>query len=250
MPDRNIKITLQYDGSRYDGWQKQGNTDKTIQGKLEQILEKMAGQPVEVHGSGRTDAGVHAWGQTANFHLPSSCDEMSAEEIKAYMNRYLPDDIAVLEVREASPRFHARYKAAGKTYCYTCYDGPVKPVFNRKYVTKLIETVDVDRMKQAAVYLEGEHDYKSFCGNPKMKKSTIRIVDKIEVRRSKGYIYFTFHGTGFLQNMVRILVGTLLEVGKGKIPPEQVKEILEAKDRQQAGPTAPAEGLCLIKVDY
>ena len=101
-----------------------------------------------------------------------------------------------------------------------------------------------------SVYLEGEHDYKSFCGNPKMKKSTIRIVDKIEVRRSKGYIYFTFHGTGFLQNMVRILVGTLLEVGKGKIPPEQVKEILEAKDRQQAGPTAPAEGLCLIKVDY
>ena len=136
--------------------------------------------------------------------------------MKAYLNRYLPDDIAVLEVREASPRFHARYKAAGKTYCYTCYDGPVKPVFNRKYVTKLIETVDVDRMKQAAVYLEGEHDYKSFCGNPKMKKSTIRIVDKIEVRRSKGYIYFTFHGTGFLQNMVRILVGTLLEVGTGK----------------------------------
>ena len=101
MPDRNIKITLQYDGSRYDGWQKQGNTDKTIQGKLEQILEKMAGQPVEVHGSGRTDAGVHAWGQTANFHLPSSCDEMSAEEIKAYMNRYLPDDIAVLSAQEA-----------------------------------------------------------------------------------------------------------------------------------------------------
>ena len=245
----NIRITLEYDGSRYDGWQKQGNTDNTIQGKLENVLFRMAGEEIEVHGSGRTDAGVHARGQVANFHINAEiCPD--GESAREYLNRYLPDDIAVLEVREASPRFHARYKAAGKTYCYTCYDGPVKPVFNRKYVTKLIETVDVDRMKQAAVYLEGEHDYKSFCGNPKMKKSTIRIVDKIEVRRSKGYIYFTFHGTGFLQNMVRILVGTLLEVGKGKIPPEQVKEILEAKDRQQAGPTAPAEGLCLIKVDY
>ena len=245
----NIRITLEYDGSRYDGWQKQGNTDNTIQGKLENVLFRMSGEEIEVHGSGRTDAGVHARGQVANFHINAEiCPD--GESAREYLNRYLPDDIAVLEVREASPRFHARYKAAGKTYCYTCYDGPVKPVFNRKYVTKLIETVDVDRMKQAAVYLEGEHDYKSFCGNPKMKKSTIRIVDKIEVRRSKGYIYFTFHGTGFLQNMVRILVGTLLEVGKGKIPPEQVKEILEAKDRQQAGPTAPAEGLCLIKVDY
>ncbi len=244
--EKNYKMTISYDGTRYYGWEHQPDRD-TIQGKLESVLEIMCGTFIDVIGAGRTDAGVHAKEMTANAIFETDKTE---DEIRDYMNRYLPDDIAILEVREASPRFHARYKAAGKTYCYTCYDGPVKPVFNRKYVTKLIETVDVDRMKQAAVYLEGEHDYKSFCGNPKMKKSTIRIVDKIEVRRSKGYIYFTFHGTGFLQNMVRILVGTLLEVGKGKIPPEQVKEILEAKDRQQAGPTAPAEGLCLIKVDY
>ena len=244
--EKNYKMTISYDGTRYYGWEHQPDRD-TIQGKLESVLEIMCGTFIDVIGAGRTDAGVHAKEMTANAIFETDKTE---DEIRDYMNRYLPDDIAVLEVREASPRFHARYKAAGKTYCYTCYDGPVKPVFNRKYVTKLIETVDVDRMKQAAVYLEGEHDYKSFCGNPKMKKSTIRIVDKIEVRRSKGYIYFTFHGTGFLQNMVRILVGTLLEVGKGKIPPEQVKEILEAKDRQQAGPTAPAEGLCLIKVDF
>ena len=244
--EKNYKLTIAYDGTRFFGWEHQPGKE-TIQGKLESVLEIMCGTFIDVIGAGRTDAGVHAKEMTANAIFETDKTE---DEIRDYMNRYLPDDIAVLEVREASPRFHARYKAAGKTYCYTCYDGPVKPVFNRKYVTKLIETVDVDRMKQAAVYLEGEHDYKSFCGNPKMKKSTIRIVDKIEVRRSKGYIYFTFHGTGFLQNMVRILVGTLLEVGKGKIPPEQVKEILEAKDRQQAGPTAPAEGLCLIKVDY
>ena len=168
MPDRNIKITLQYDGSRYDGWQKQGNTDKTIQGKLEQILEKMAGQPVEVHGSGRTDAGVHAWGQTANFHLPSSCDEMSAEEIKAYMNRYLPDDIAVLSAQEAGMRFHSRLNAVSKTYCYRIETAAKKNVFERRYVYGLGEPLDIAAMRRAAAYLTGEHDFKAFCSLKRM----------------------------------------------------------------------------------
>ena len=166
------------------------------------------------------------------------------------MNQYLPEDIAVEDVREASERFHARYNAVGKTYRYTCFDGPVKPVFDRKYYTKLSETVDVEKMQQASRYLEGEHDFRSFCGNSKMKKSTVRTIDKIEIRRNKGYIYFSFHGNGFLQNMVRILVGTLLEVGKGNMEPVQMKEILEARNRQMAGPTAPPQGLCLIEVNY
>ena len=163
MPDRNIKITLQYDGSRYDGWQKQGNTDKTIQGKLEQILEKMAGQTVEVHGSGRTDAGVHAWGQVANFHLPASCAGMSAEELKAYLNRYLPDDIAVLSAQEAGTRFHSRLNAVSKTYCYRIETAAKKNVFERRYVYGLGEPLDIASMRRAAAYLTGEHDFKAFC---------------------------------------------------------------------------------------
>ena len=172
------------------------------------------------------------------------------ETIRDYLNRYLPDTIAVREVKEASPRFHARYNALGKTYRYICFDGPVKPVFDRKYVTLLDYRPDVERMQQAAAYLTGEHDFASFCGNPRMKKSTVRLVDSITVERRKDRVIFTFHGTGFLQNMVRILVGTLLEVGRGYWEPAYVQDILAAKDRKLAGPTAPPEGLCLMKVDY
>ncbi|MDE6168689.1 MAG: tRNA pseudouridine synthase A, partial [Acetatifactor sp.] len=161
-----------------------------------------------------------------------------------------PDDIAVREVREASPRFHARYNAIGKTYRYTCYDGLVKSVFDRKYYTPLPEAPDVERMRQAARILEGEHDFRNFCVNPRMKKSTVRRVDRIEIEREGGYLLFTVHGTGFLQNMVRIMVGTLLEVGFGRMEPEQVREALEARERRKAGPTAPAQGLCLLGVDY
>ena len=243
---KNYKMTICYDGSRYYGWEHQPDRD-TIQGKLENVLSRMCGEDIDVIGAGRTDAGVHAKAMVANAVLNT---ELSPEEIRDYMNRYLPDDIAVKEVREASERFHARYKAVGKLYCYTCFDGPVKPVFQRKYVTILDFHPDVEKMRRAAAYLEGKHDYKSFCGNPKMKKSTVRVVDKIEIVRKGGFIYFNFHGTGFLQNMVRILTGTLLEVGKGKIKPEQMPEILEAKNRQAAGPTEPPGGLCLVKVDY
>lgn len=239
-------MTLMYDGTRYYGWEHQPGRD-TIQGKLEAVLERMCGAQVEVIGAGRTDAGVHARGMVASFQAET---ERSPEEIRDYLNRYLPDDIAVKEVREAAPRFHARYKAAGKTYCYTCFDGPVKPVFNRRYVTRLDAAPDVEAMRRAAAILQGEHDFRSFCGNPKMKKSTVRTVDTIEIVRKGGYLYFNVHGTGFLQNMVRILVGTLLEVGYGRMAPEQMADILEAKDRRLAGPTAPPEGLCLVKVDY
>lgn len=243
---KNYKFTIMYDGSRYYGWEHQPDQE-TIQGKLESVLEKMCGEFIDVIGAGRTDAGVHARAMVANAVMDT---DLSPEDIRDYMNRYLPTDIAVKDVREASDRFHARYKAVGKLYTYVCYDGAVKPVFDRKYVTVLKQKVDVGKMQEAAKYLEGKHDYKSFCGNSRMKKSTVRIVDEISIVRKGGYIYFNFHGTGFLQNMVRILVGTLLEVGKGKIKPEKMPEILEALDRKAAGPTAPPGGLSLMRVDY
>ena len=260
MSEKNYKIKIEYDGTRYYGWEHQPDRP-TIQGKIERVLGFMlmskedieregTDEPAtipEVIGAGRTDAGVHARGMVASVKLDTPLD---CDAIRDYCNRYLPDDIAIREVSVASDRFHARYNAVGKTYQYTAFFGPVHPVFNRKYYTALEHDVDVEKMQQAADILTGEHDFKSFCGNSHMKKSTVRLVDRIDVRRSKGYIYFTLHGTGFLQNMVRIIVGTLLLVGEGKLAPEDVSEILDAKDRKKAGPTAPAKGLMLISVDY
>ena len=243
---QNYKLTVAYDGTRFFGWERQPDVD-TIQGKLESVLSELTGEAVEVIGAGRTDAGVHARAMVANVVLDVP---QSPEEIRDYLNRYLPDAIAVREVKPCSERFHARYNALGKTYRYTCFVGPVKPVFDRRYVTVLEYQPDVERMRRAAEYLQGEHDFASFCGNPRMKKSTVRTVDAILIERRRDRVIFTFHGNGFLQNMVRILVGTLLEVGRGYWEPEYVQTILEARDRRLAGPTAPPEGLCLMKVDY
>ena len=248
---RNYKMTISYDGTRFFGWERQPGKDMTIQGKLESVLSKMTGvtdgEKVNVIGAGRTDAGVHARAMTANVVLDTDKTE---GEIQDYMNTYLPEDISVNEVRACSERFHARYNALGKTYRYTCWYGASKPVFDRKYVTVLDKEPDVIKMQEASEYLIGTHDFKSFCGNTHMKKSTVRCVDNIKIERSGNYIRLYFHGNGFLQNMVRILTGTLLEVGYGNIEPSQVKDILEACDRQKAGPTARPEGLCMMKVDY
>ena len=248
---RNYKFIISYDGTRFYGWEKQPGKEMTIQGKLETVLSKMtnapADSPVSVIGAGRTDAGVHARATVANAILDT---DMTEEEIQVYMNTYLPEDISVNEVRICSDRFHARYNALGKTYRYTVWYGISKPVFDRKYVTVLNQKPDVSKMRAAAQYLIGTHDYKSFCGNRKMKKSTVRCVDTINIEESGNYIRIYFHGNGFLQNMVRILTGTLLEVGYGNIPVDSVKDILKACDRQKAGPTAPPQGLCMMKVDY
>ncbi len=243
----NYKFTISYDGTRYQGWEHQPTTDMTIQGKIESVLSRMVEEETEVIGAGRTDAGVHARAMTANAFLDT---DLSPDEIRDYMNRYLPDDICIREVRQASDRFHSRYNAVGKTYRYTCFTGPVKPVFDRKYVYYLEEVPDVDKMKEAAEFLKGQHDFKSFCSNPKMKKSTVRIVDRIDIVKKGAYITFTYHGTGFLQYMVRILTGTLLEVGYGRRTPDSMEDLLEACDRKLAGPTAPAQGLTMVKVDY
>lgn len=243
----NYKFTLTYDGSRYFGWEHQPNTDLTIQGKLESVLSKMTDSNVEVIGCGRTDAGVSAKGYVCNAHL--NYDE-SPEAVRDYMNRFLPDNICVDSCVIASPRFHSRYNATGKTYRYTCYVGDTKPVFNRKYVYALDFKPDLKAMQKAASLLIGEHDFASFCSNPKFKKSTVRLVDSIQIEKNGDFITFTYHGTGFLQHMVRILTGTLLEVGEGKRDASSMTDLINAKQRAKAGATAPAHGLCLIKVDY
>ena len=244
---KNYRIDLEYDGSRYDGWQKQGNTDKTIQGKIESVLEKMTGSPVEVHGSGRTDAGVHAYNQVANFHVDESYAE---KEITEYLNQYLPEDIFVKDTVRVSDRFHSRLNAVEKTYLYRIEMSQKKRVFERKYIYGFGKTLDAEAMKKAASILLGEHDFKSFCGNRKMKKSTVRTIKRIDVEEQGSRIQIRFTADGFLYHMVRILTGTLIEVGEGKRKPEELMEIMSAKDRSKAGFTAPSEGLFLEKVYY
>ena len=243
----NYKMILQYDGTRYDGWQRQGNTDRTIQGKLEAVLGRLAEETLEVHGSGRTDGGVHARGQVANFHLKQAREP---EEIRAYLNRYLPEDICVLELTAAPERFHSRLNACRKTYRYQIWMDGKTDVFQRDYFYGLGKQLDIGQMERAAGTLLGTHDFKSFCGNKKMKKSTVRTIEKIEFEQSGSRLHIYFTGNGFLQQMVRILTGTLIEVGQGKCAPDKITRILDAQDRQAAGPTAPAQGLFLVNVGY
>ena len=240
-------MLLAYDGTRYQGWERHKPTDMAIQAKLENVIERMVGSYVEVIGCGRTDAGVHAKGMVANAKFET---DMTEGEICTYINHYLPDDIVLLDIRIASDRFHSRYNAVGKTYCYTCYIGQTKPVFDRKYVYVLDEKPDVDKMRKAAELLVGTHDFASFCANKKKKKSTVRTVDRIDITVEGDYLKFTVHGDGFLHHMVRILVGTLLEVGWGKRSAESMTELLAAEERALAGVTAPAQGLCMMSVDY
>ncbi len=245
---KNYRMVIQYDGTRYNGWQKQGDTDNTIQYKLEAILERMLGEACDVHGAGRTDAGVHARGQVAQFRADT---DLTPGQICDYMNEYLPDDIGVLRVDEAGPRFHSRYNASQKYYLYRIATDKSRHVFDRKYVyTYRGGELDLAAMQKAAALLEGEHDFKSFCGNPHMKKSTVRSVRSIEVSAHGDEIRLAFKGEGFLQYMVRILVGTLIEVGEGKRTPESMEELLDARSRVLAGPTAPARGLTLMEVSY
>ncbi len=243
----NYKLTIQYDGSRYDGWQRQGNTDNTIQGKLENVLSRLIGEAVEIHGAGRTDAGVHAEGQVASVKLPGN---LSASEIMAYLNQYLPEDIAVTAAEATDERFHARLSAIGKVYRYSIRLGTAPDVFRRKYQYRVEDALDVDAMKQAAEQLTGTHDYRAFCSNKRYKKSTVRTVSSIDIAVDGANMDITFRGNGFLYNMVRILTGTLLEVGQGLRTADEMSVILESLDRTRAGKTAPAQGLTLVQVEY
>lgn len=243
----NYTFLVCYDGSRYEGWQRQTRTAETVQGKLESAFEKLTGEKGQVIGAGRTDAGVHAWGQRANIHLSA---ELSLPEAEEEINRLLPDDIGISGLRPADERFHARFSAVRKTYRYRIRTGSRKNVFERRYVWQLGEKLDVSAMKAGAVLLEGTHDYTSFCGNKHMKKSAVRTVEQIELTEKDGVLQLDFTGDGFLQNMVRILVGTLVEIGEGKRKAEELPDVLAAGNRARAGFTAPPQGLCLLRVDY
>lgn len=243
----NYKLTLQYDGSRYDGWQKQGNTPNTIQGKLEAILSRLEGESVEVHGAGRTDAGVHAEGQVASLRLKNA---LPPHELLRYVNQYLPEDIAVTAAEEAPERFHARLSAKGKEYRYSIRLGFAPDVFRRKYQYRVENALDMDAMKKAAAVLTGTHDFRSFCSLKRYKKSTVRTVHSIDIVLEGSDMSITYRGDGFLYNMVRIMTGTLIEVGLGERSPDEMCNILSALDRSRAGKTAPAQGLCLVKVEY
>lgn len=256
---RNFKMILQYEGTRYKGWQRQESTDNTIQGKLENILSQMVGAPVELQGSGRTDAGVHALGQVANFHADT---EMAEEEIMSYVNQYLPEDIAVISVKEASERFHSRLNATGKTYCYQIITSPVPHVFERRFAHRIEERPDVAAMEKAAGYLLGTHDFAAFTSTKRSKKSTVRTIESITftwgystVQRpaagaQEDLLKITYSGDGFLYHMVRIMTGTLIEVGLHQRSPEEIPEILLSGKREYAGALAPAKGLILTEVRY
>lgn len=243
---KNYRITIQYDGTRYHGWQRQGNTGNTIQEKFEAVLSKMCGCSVEIFASGRTDAGVHAKEQTANFKCET---DMTPDEIMTYLNHYLPEDIAVLSIKEADMRFHSRLSAVSKTYVYQM--ATQKPdVFMRKYVFHSQERPDLSVMQEAAKKLLGTHDFKGFSSVGRTKKSTVRTLYDIQISEQNGLISFQIKGSGFLYHMVRILVGTLYEIGIGKKDARVIDEILQEKNRELAGPTLPAKGLQLARVAY
>ena len=243
---RNLRLDLCYDGTRYRGFQRLSGTEHTIQGKLETTLSRILGETVTVSGSGRTDAGVHARGQVVSFHCGSA---MACEEILRQLRRYMPEDIGIYSCKEVSPRFHARLNARTKTYCYRIWNSELPCVFERRYVMTDPEKLDVNRMRRAAVYFLGEHDFSAFCANKHMKKSTIRRIDSLEIDEVGEEIRITVCGNGFLYNMVRILTGTLLEIGHGKRTPDSIPTLFGA-DREEAGPLVPAQGLCLMEVTY
>ena len=243
---RNIKLQICYDGTRYKGWQRLTGVDNTIQGKLEQTLSRILGEEVEISGSGRTDAGAHAECQIANFHCESP---MPCDEILSQLRRYLPEDIGIDLCQEAAPRFHARLNCVGKTYRYRIWNSEKPCVFQRRYVYVKPERLDLEAMQKAAEYFIGEHDFSAFCANKKMKKSTVRRIDNIRIEYQGEELVFSFTGSGFLYNMVRILVGTLLEVGLHERKPDTIPALFGAK-REAAGPLVPAQGLCLTEVMY
>ncbi len=244
---RNFRLTLCYEGTRYRGWQKQGNTEDTLQGRLEALLSRLLEQNVEIAGSGRTDAGVHARRQICSFRAETA---LSCPELLAALREHLPEDIGALALEEAEPRFHARLSCRGKTYVYRVWNSDAPCVFERRWVFPLPDMLDVPAMERAAELLCGTHDFTAFCGSGRMKKSAVRTVERIEFAREGNELRLSFTGDGFLYLMVRILTGTLLEVGLGRRNAEEMPEILASRDRGRAGFTAPARGLTLWDVYY
>jgi tRNA pseudouridine38-40 synthase len=244
---RNIKIVIEYDGTKYKGWQRLGDSDNTIQHKIEAVLSKMAEENIEITASGRTDAGVHATNQVANFRTEST---MPDHKMRSYCYEYLPEDIVVKTVEEVDLNFHARYNAKAKKYVYNICNNKAHNVFTRKYDYHVIQPLNIEKMRKASEILIGEHDFQSFTTLKSKKKSTVRDIYTINIVNEDGNIEISVQGNGFMKNMVRLIVGTLVEVGIGEKSVDEIGVILEKKERKYAGHIAPAKGLFLEEVNY
>lgn len=243
---KRVMLTVAYDGTAYHGWQIQPNGE-TIEGILNRCLSETLGEKIEVIGASRTDSGVHAMGNIAVFDTDSP---IPADKISYALNQRLPEDIKIQKSEEVASDFHPRHCESRKTYEYRIYCAPFPMPVKRLYAYYTYIPMDVERMRRGASYLVGKHDFKSFCSAEAQVETTVRQVDSVEVVQEGQEIVIRVAGRGFLYNMVRIIAGTLMEVGRGHLAPEEVKTILEAKDRQAAGPTAPACGLTLVKYEF
>ena len=246
---RTIKLTIQYDGTNYVGWQRQAN-GVSIQGLLEDALAPIEAGPVDVHGAGRTDAGVHSIGQVASVRLAAQLDTST---LFRALNAVLPDDVRVAAVEEAAPDFHARFSAVAKTYEYRIVNAPIVSPFMHRYVWHIPQPLEMGAMRAAAEPLVGRHDFAGFQGTGSTVVSTERTIESLDWEEGAGFerpIVMRVTGDGFLRHMVRNIIGTLVEIGVGRWRPARVRELLDARDRTHAGPTAPARGLFLAKVRY
>ena len=243
---RNIKLVIEYDGKSFNGWQKQPNK-LNIQGEIEKAIEEITGEKIDLIASGRTDAGVHSLGQVANFKTNSTID---VEKIPYAINSKLKKSIVIKSAEEVPERFHSRYSVHSKTYRYTINNSKFGTALYRDMEYHFPIELDEKKMQKAAKFFEGEHDFKAFKASGTSSKSSVRTIYKATVERKEDRVIIELTGNGFLYNMVRIIAGTLIDVGIGKIKPEEVKEIIEKKERKNAGKTLPARGLCLLKVDY
>ena len=243
---RNIKLTIEYDGKDFNGWQKQPNK-LNIQGEIERAIKEVTGEEVDLIASGRTDAGVHAIAQSANFKTNSN---IPTEKIPIALNTKLKQSIRIKSAVEVDERFHSRYNCKQKTYRYIINNGETASALYRNMEYFIPEKLNVEKMKEAVKYFEGEHDFKGFKASGTSSKSSIRKIYKTQVKKDGDRIIIELTGNGFLYNMVRIIAGTLVDVGLEKINPNDITEIIESKDRARAGKTLPPQGLYLVKVEY
>lgn len=243
---RNVRVRIAYDGSKFFGWQRQDGFE-SVQQSLEEAIESLTDQTVVVHGAGRTDTGVHSLGQVANFHLDTRLDDHA---LLRALNAHLDDGAAITALETCDHDFHARFHARGKRYLYRVVTGSVRPPFGDAYSAWVREPLDLERVRAAARRIEGTHDFAAFASAGSPRASTVRTVRAVRVIARREHFAIAVEGNGFLYNMVRAIAGTLIDVGRGRFTPEQVGEILASADRRRAGPTAPAEGLWLLRVLY
>lgn len=253
---RNIKLIIEYEGTNYAGWQRQNprkgdltstSGHGTVQQTIEEVIERITREKVVLYGASRTDAGVHAMGQVAHFKTAS---EFPTTKLPSAVNAHLPYDIAVKSAEEVPDTFHAQYDAKSKAYRYTVLNDPLRCALFRNFCYHFPFSLDINRMREASQFLLGTHDFRSFQTHAYTKKSTVRTLSVIEIKKENGLIHFLLEADGFLYNMARAIMGTLLKVGRGKITPEEFKHILDAKNRRLAGEKVPAKGLCLMEIKY